>query len=302
MKSAIRRRERIAKKQTKTRGKSVLIRILIPLAVIGLFVLFFKLDSIYWNGRDKTSFVYRMSSGDVGITVLDPALSEETTFVVPAETQVDVARGYGTLRIKNVWQLGVNEKLNGGLLAQTVTQNFHFPTVLWTTQSTRNLWKFVFAPGSTNIPLSDRFSMAFFSLRVKSRDKTEIELAKNQFLKKQKLADGQVGYIINGPVSGRLTVYFSDNNFADENLKFGIIDATDRPGVSNGVGEILEVLGGKVVSVDRQSGNDGLDCQVLGQNKDAVKKIARLFSCQKISGSSNFDAELRLGIKFAKRY
>ena len=296
------RRVRRAKSKVKSRNTSILIKVLIPVIVVVSLFLFLRLSTKYWDGHNKVSYVFQEPSGDTGIIVLDPVLTEETTFTIPGGTQVDVARGYGQFRIKNVWQLGLNEKLGGGLLAQTVTDDFLFPTTLWSERDLSNLWQFVFSPGKTNILFGDRLQMALFVLKVKSIDKTEIDLGKNQFLKKQILTDGAPGYVQNGPISGRLTVYFSDNDFANQNLKFGLVNASGNPAITNGVGAILEVLGGKIVSADRQDTNNSLDCNVLGQNSDAVKKVAVLFSCQVISGKSDFDLEMRMGPKFAKRF
>lgn len=299
MKSA-RRQKRIHNKEVR-RKKLPFLKILIPVLVFVLLFLFFKLTTNYWDGKSKVSFVFQTSKGDIGVTILDPLLAEKTILIIPGDTQVDVARGYGTLRIKNVWQLGVNEKLGGGLLSQTITDSFLFPTTLWSEKNLDNIWQFIFTNNKTNIKFGDRLQIALFALKVKSIDKTEIDLGKNQFLKKETLIDGAPGYIQNGPVSGRLTVYFSDNNFSDKNLKFGIVDSTGKPGVANGVGSILEILGGKVVSLERQQLKDS-DCEVLGQNKDAVKKVATLFSCKIISGQSGLDLEMRIGSSFAKRY
>jgi hypothetical protein len=165
-----------------------------------------------------------------------------------------------------------------------------------------DIWKFIFATRTTNIPFGDRLAAGIFALKVSGIDKTEIDLAKSQFLHKQTLVDGKPGYVVSGTISGRLTVYFADNAFADKNLKFDLMDATGKYGVADGVGAILEVLGGKVVAVDKKPEDKSLDCTVLGQNSDVVKKVATLFSCQKISGQSNFDLELRMGAKFAKRF
>ncbi len=77
---------------------------------------------------------------------------------------------------------------------------------------------------------------------------------------------------------------------------------TGKNGVVENVGGILEVLGGKVVSIDRQSANDSFDCEVKGQNADAVKKVGLLFNCKKVSAESSFDVEMKIGGKFAKRF
>jgi hypothetical protein len=292
------RRKRRIENKSKGRKYGLFFRLFIPAALILSLIFLFKVNTKYWNGEDKVAFAY-LDGDNVAVAVLD---GEETVLVIPGETSVSVARGYGTLRIKNVWQLGINEKLDGSLLAQTVTQNFHFPTTLWSEKGNKNIREFVFSPGKTNISFSDRLNIALFSIKVKSIDKTVINLGESQFLKKQKLIDGQLGYMINGPISQRLTVYFSDNNFADKNIKFGFADMTGKNGIAESVGGILEVLGGKVVSIDRQAKDDSVDCEVKGQNEDAVKKVSVLFACKKVSGESAFDVEMKIGARFAKRY
>jgi len=67
-------------------------------------------------------------------------------------------------------------------------------------------------------------------------------------------------------------------------------------------GQIIEVLGGKIVSVDKKQEAGDFDCEILGNNKQINKKIANLFSCKVISGKTDFDLEIRLGTKFAKRF
>jgi hypothetical protein len=296
------RKQRIENSKKRGRFFGLLIKVFIPLILILSAFLYLKLSTRYWDGYNKFAFVFQKQDGNVGVTILDPALGEETTLIIPGDTEVNVARGYGTLRIKNVWQLGVNEKLGGALLAGTLTDSFLFPTNLWSNQDLSNIRKFIFSPEQTNIPFGDRLSAGIFALRVSGIDKTEIDLAKSQFLKKQTLTDGKPGYMISGTISSRLTVYFSDNNFASKNLKFSLTDATGSYGVADGVGQVLEVLGGKVVQVDKKPQDNSLDCEVFGQNFDAVKKTATLFSCKKIGDKSNFDLEMRMGSKFAKRF
>lgn len=301
MKSA-QRKKRLENNARKGRILGILIKVFIPLCLLLSIIIYLKLSAKYWNGVDKFAFVFQRSNGDIGITVLDPVLVEETTLVIPGNTQVNVARNYGILTIKNVWKLGIDEKLGGRLLAQTVTDDFLFPTNLWSDRGIGDVWKFIFENKETNISFGDRLSAGLFAMKVKSIDQTEINLGKSDFLQKQILTDGQQGYILSGQISGRLTQYFSDNRFADKNLKFGIIDQTGSFGVANGLGQILEVLGGKVVSVDKRTTQNTLDCQVAGQNPDVVEKVSELFFCQKISDHTNFDLEVIIGREFAKRF
>ncbi len=292
------RKNRIEKDKKKGRIIGLLIKVVIPLLLVLSAILYLRLSTKYWDGHSKLAFVFQNESGAIGVTILDPVLNEETTLLIPGDTEVDVARGYGTLRLKNVWQLGVNEKLGGGLLANTVTDSFLFPTNLWSDRGLSDIWKFVFAASKTNIPFGDRLSAGLFAMKVSGIDKTEIDLAKNQFLHKQTLTDGKSGFVIAGTANSRLTIYFADNAIADKNLKYSLIDATGSFGTADGVGQVLEVLGGKVVAVDKKPTEVSLDCEVYGLNADIVNKVAALFSCRKLAVKSNFDLEMRMGAKF----
>ncbi len=308
MKSA-RRQAFAARKNKKGKKSFPILKFLIPLFLILAFYLFLKLSTNVWNGKDKISLVYQEAGGDVGVTVLDPVLSEVTTLIIPGDTQVDVARNYGTLRIKNVWQLGVNEKIGGSLLAETVTQNFLFPIFLWSSKSPGldsgsfpNALNFIFLPRQTNISFGDRVQMGLFSLKVQDLEKTVINLGKSKFLEKRILNDGQSGYILEGPVSQRLTIYFSDNLIGDKNIKVNIIDLTGTPGISEKLGEILQVIGGKVVSIDKRAIAEETDCTLTGNNSEAVKKVANLFSCEIGRTKTSFDLDIKIGKKFAERF
>lgn len=275
------------------------------LAFIGI-----KLDTRYWNNHDKFAFAYHSQNGDAGVTILDPKTGELTTLIIPGETEVDVAMNYGTLRLKNVWQLGINEKQYGSLLAKTITKNFSFPVFLWSDSdgaevqktSLTGITKFVFFPQKTNIPFGDRVSIAFFALKAKNLDRTSIDLAKSQFITKQKLSDGISGYKLTGPVSGRLTIYFADNDMSDKDFKVYVVDSTGSYNVAQNAGQIIEVMGGKIISVDKSAGTADFGCQVLGKEPKVVKKLVNVFNCKVVQGKTDYDIEIRFGTQFAKSF
>lgn len=309
MHSARRQKLLLSKRREKS-GFSAIFKFFYVALALATVWLFLAVSTKYWNGEDKVDYVYRTENGDVKIRVLDPAITESVALTIPAETQVNVAGNLGQMRIKNVWQLGINEKLEGDLLSQTVTKNFLAPVFLWSDRDIESLetlnipgiLKFIAFPSKTNIPVGDRVSLALFSLRIKNINSTTIDLGKSQYLKKTKLPDGEAGYIMNGPVSGRLTVNFSDSDFSTDNVRVDIQDATGVPGSANIVGQVVEVMGGKVVSINRIEEDTDLDCVVLGINPKVVKKTSRLFGCKISKDKSVFDLEIRLGVKFAKRY
>lgn len=305
-----RRRKENARSQDKN-GHFVGLFIKLAVAFFLVFIafVFVKINTRYWNGQDKVGFAFKLTNGDVGVTIEDPKLAEITTLIIPGDTEVDVAENYGTLRIKNVWQLSQNEKLGGRLLPETLTQNFLFPVSLWSDEKGEELGKgdvtgiikFVFGGTLTNIPLGDRLNLGIFALKIGSLGKSEINLGDSQFLHKEVLSDGLPGYKLNGTPSERLTIFFSDNDMADAGTRVYIVDSTGSPGVADKVGTILEVLGGKVVSIDKKN-TEASDCAILGKNKNIVRKVSTLFSCKIISGQTDFDLEIRLGGNFAKRF
>jgi hypothetical protein len=308
MKSA-RRQAFFARKQKSTKKEFSFIKLIIPIVVISLFFIFLKTGTKVWNGEDKVSLVYKKNSGDIGVTVLDPTLSEVTTLIIPGDTQVDISRNYGTFLIKNVWQMGINEKIGGILMSETVTQNFLFPNFLWSYKSPgfeegniKSILNFVFLPGDTNISFCDRVRMGLFVMNVKELGNSTINLAESKFLEKERLSDGELGYVIVGKISERLTVYFSDNEMSEKNIKINITDATGISGVSNKLGEILEVLGGKVVSVDKKNSAEESDCVVIGKNANVARKVAKLFSCKVENRETSFDLDINIGSKFAERF
>jgi len=304
------RRAIIEKRKNSGKFTKVFFKFLLAPLLILILLLFFKMSETYWNGKDKFAVSYKTASNDVAVTVLDPTLGETTTIIIPGDTQVEVAGNYGTLRIKNVWQLGINEKLGGHLLADTITQNFMFPVFLWSDTSAESLGKgslgglirFVFSPGSGNIGFGDRVMASVFAFKLNNSESTEINLAKSQFLSKVRLNDGEVGYVLSAPISQRLTSYFSDSSMADGGTSIEITDATGSPGVAENVGQVLEVMGGKVVSINKKVTAEPSDCNVYGKNTIAVKKAANLFHCKIIKKTTGLGVSIELGSNFAKRY
>lgn len=277
-------------KRRKKNGR--VLPVLISVFIFLIIFLVIKLNTKYWNGVDKFSFVFNNPNGDVGITVIDPQFSEITTLIIPSDTQVEVSQNYGTFRIKNVWQLGLNEKKDGILMAQTIRRNFLFPVFLWSFDGGKR----------TNIPFGDRLLVALYTKRVGSAKETTVDLGKSQFVHKEKLSDGKMGYVLSGQVSDRLASYFSDNTFPDNGIRVYITDSTGVFGVSQKVGQIVETMGGKIVSIERKTETSDIDCLVSGNNAKIATKIANIFNCKVVNAKSDFDMEIQLGSKFLGKF
>lgn len=302
------RKNRLDKNKKRSDLPGKILKFVLPLLIVLLVFLFISFSSKNWNGRDKFSFVFKTEDGNVGVTVLDPVTPEMTTLYIPGDTEVSVAAGYGTMRIKNVWQLGVNEK-RSDLLVRTVTKNFLTPVYLWTDTDGElisrpnfaKLARFVLFPIKTNIPFGDRINMALFAVKIKNIEKGEIDLAKSQFLHKETLNDGQKGYALAGPPSARITVYFADNYLSEKNTRVNIIDGSKTAGSAQKVGEVIEVMGGKVVSIEKnQEISEDTGCEVRGTDSQSNNKVAKVFGCTVKNTITDYDIEVVLGPKFVR--
>lgn len=304
------RRKRLNRFKTRKTGFRF-IKYLFVVILIGVLAIVVALQTKYWDARNKLSTVISAESGDVVISTFDPEGESITNVLIPANTQLDVARGLGSFRVKSIWQLGINEKLGGKLLSETIVKNFHFPVYTWGDNNIKGLaeseflsiFRAVFFPAKTNLKIGDRIKIAFFSLGVKASKRVNIDLREGQYLKKTQLVDGEEGYLVSVAGLSKLFPTFSENGISQQNLRINIKDETGQREVAEQVGETLEVLGVKVASLERK-GVEDLDCSFRTKNEDLAKKVSFIFSCkrEKIAPEGNFDLELNLGSQFAKRY
>jgi len=289
--------------------KNLILPAVILIAALAFCLWFFVLSTHFWNDSDKIAVTVRRGNGDVSVIVFDPKLEEITTLTIPGDTEVNVARNLGVMRLKNVWQLGENEGATGRLLSETLTNNFRFVSFLWIDLSGEGLMgsnflklaKSLFVPGKTNLSFRDRLGIIIFSSKVGNSGRTEIDLGKNLFLQKGKLSDGEPGYKVSENLLERLTIYFSDYSLSEGGVRVFINDETGEFGVANEFGKIIEAMGAKVVSIDKKTASE-IDCIVSGGERAYVEKIARTFSCKKIVGSEKNVISINVGSKFAKRF
>ena len=122
-------------------------------------------------------------------------------------------------------------------------------------------------------------------------------------MKKTQLIDGEEGFILTSGLPASILALFSDIEISQKDVLVLIRDATDKRGVPEQVGEIVEVLGAKVVAIKKEE-SEKFDCMVLGKDQKAVEKLVQVFSCEKRKGlpSGSFDLEIKIGEEFARRF
>ncbi len=278
-----RRAMRVAKAQKSRRGRSsriifkVLTLFLIPLILFVILMLTTK----YWDGVHKLVLASESEEG-IDLTVYDPSADSITDIFIPGSTEVEVAGNLGKWRLKAVSKLGEKEGNSKRLLADTITKHFRFPIY------------------NAELGLGDKIRVYIYNLTLKNYKRERIDLSDTKYLKRTTLSDGEAGYVVSGKIPADIAAIFSDSSLTGSLVRTKIVD---RSGGNLGerIGEIVEVLGLKVISVSDEEVADG-GCRVSGKNSEAIDVAARLFGCTKGDESTDFDVSIVLGKGFGKRF
>jgi len=284
---------------------SVVLSLCIGIFIIGIFAIGNKK---FWDGKDKLAIAVHDPKG-ASILLFDPQYGEVTTIHIPEHTEVDVAYGLGVWKIETLWQLGNQQGVGGKILADSMTKYFRFPTSAWADSGALGLssgniftlYKSVFGLYSSNLSLGDRIALSWFSFNVANTRHVDIDLAESGYLLPTTLSDGTKGYIKKDPAPGRILSLFADPTLSRTSHAVSIEDATGENKVAKNVGQVVEVLGAKVASINDREQED-VDCIVKGKSDALVAKIMTVFDCKRDSGETNFDVEILLGSQFAKRF
>lgn len=306
------RRKKLAKlrlSKKKTRGKPAISGLVGTLSFFLFMFVAVLFTTRLWNESSKLSVVFPRKDGNIAVTTFDTTNDSMTTISFPGDTQVEVARQLGTWRLKSVWKLGENEKISGMLLAETITSYFKLPVYVWADEgfegflktSPFSILKSAVAPYKTNLGFGDKVRIGLFSVRVKGFKKVNIGKEDLKFLKYVELVDGEEGYIASGKVSESLLAVFSDPLIANLNVRVQISDSSPGTYVGEEVGEIIQTLGAKVASIDKNVGTEE-DCSVSGRDRYMVEKVSLIFSCKNGESAESFDLRVILGESFAKRF
>lgn len=282
--------------------------------LIFVFLIFFgflKNSNEFWNGKEKLSLVVRSLTGGVNVVVFDPAHDEIVNISLPPNLEVEVAKNLGVWKLRSVWELGEQEGLPGGeLVAKTLTKYLKFPVYLWADAPAHGfvegtpttLLKAAIFPYKTNLKTPDKVRIALFALSVKNPKRIEIPLTDTSYLERTVLLDGEEGYILTRRPPEQILALFADQDISEAGVRVNVRDRTGVAGAAEEVGEVIQILGGKVVSYVREE-EEEFDCRLRGWNRDVVLKIVRLLGCEaEIVNKTNFDLEIIIGKNFPERY
>ena len=170
-----------------------------------------------WQKDSKLAMVIDSRDGDVYVSVFNPETREVVNVIIPSTVEVESARQLGTFRLGAIWQLGVNEDVDGKVLAETITNNFKLPVTQWANSDyiafangeLKSMLTTVIMPNKTSLKLRDRLQLFFFSVRVKEFKRKDILLANTNVLNKKTLLDGEEGYEIAASMPQSILSVFS---------------------------------------------------------------------------------------------
>lgn len=263
------------------------------LLLLVLAVLIYACRPKLWNSKEKLIMATHGRNGNVTVSVMDPAGGTRSDIIIPGNLQVQVAGELGTWKLSSIWQLGVNEKKGGNLLAKTIVKNFGFPVVAWKDEETQK----------SNLSLGDKLRLWIFNLRVRGNSIYEVDLSQTAFLKKTRFLDGESGYVVSGALPLEISALFFDDEISKGNLKARIVNFSNNSLVAEKLGQVIEIMGVKIASIEKRESAD-FDCNLSGSNIRLIDKLDLIFDCSNNSSeeSGGYDVSLEIGKGFIRRF
>jgi hypothetical protein len=304
---ARRKQNRKTKKGSKRKIAKLLTATFIVIAFFSIFNFIFSGGE--WDGSSKVNIVVN-GDEDIIVTTFDPEKREMVSVKIPSDTEVEVARNMGRWRLGSVWDLGVNEGIEGLLLAETVTRYFHLPVYLYIDEGGKGLFesnllsafKVLFYPGRSNVHKKDLISIVQFTSSVKNPDRRVIDLIDTNSLQGVELKGGGMGYKKTRDISQSIIAPFSNEDIANNLTIVKIVNNSDNRLVSSKLGRVIEATGAKVAQVVSNEEKEG-DCLVKSEDEQVGKYYSKLFSCEyKNTSGENFDVVIMINKDFIKRY
>ncbi|MBX4205874.1 hypothetical protein KW795_01620 [Candidatus Microgenomates bacterium] len=282
----------------------------IPFALVVVFILYIAFaPSKYWDGKSRLALAVNTKQTNINVLVFDPQTNSITSVIVPENAELEVARQLGAWKTGSIWKLGVNEKVGGQLLSETITKSFRLPTEAWadtealgfSKANSISILKAMFTGYKTNLTLKDKIGIGLFSLSVKNSERSEIDLSQTPFLTKAKLSDGSSGYKVREVGSAQISAIFADSKISEENFSVNIFYPEGKILTAQKLGEIVQVLGTKVTSLQPLDVTN-FDCIILGRESITRTKIAQVFSCKVEKKDLGSTLEIKIGDNFIKRF
>lgn len=304
-------KNRIRPNLTRVSRKFKFFLIFFIIILVSFGIIKFSLRTRYFKSDNRLTLVFQEVDGTVVVSSIDPVALEIVNISIPGNTEVEVAGGLGKWKLRNVWQLGLQEK-KPQLLASTLTSYLSFPVASWSTEHGRglvdggmlDLLKGLFLTYRTNLSFGDKVRIVILSRSIDDVKKIDIDLTDYSVVKKSTLNDGTEGYVITGLDSPKVHSYFGNYYLYEKPTRIMIKDNTQVDNYAKQIGHVLEVMGGKIASVVEGKSDERFLCKVGPNDDKRAQTISALFDCELVESlhEQNFDVVIELGKDFAQYY
>jgi hypothetical protein len=250
---------------------------------------------------------------EIQLIIFDSDNKELTVIKLPENMQLNASHQRGIWKVSSLWKLGFDENMGGDLLADTLTNNASLPVNAWyggkaSSIASGSIVKILpfFSPFSmtkSNLSYRDKFELSLFSLSVKNANRRTIDLSDTTYLRKTVLVDGEEGYVVAGSIPQDIVAIFSNDLLSQNNVVVHVVNNTAKYGLVEKIGRLIEVVGAKVISVEKNN-NSIEDCLVIGNDTKVVSFFADLFHCDEVYDKShdNYEITIIIGKMFAERF
>ena len=272
--------------------------LILLLASLGIYVHQSRIS--FWQGQGRLTLAVVQSSR-VGIFTFDPARGESLWLPLPNHTQVTLPV-YGTYPATSLWQLGEQEKTDGGhLLTQALQWELGVgvdaylsspPTALFESSQPANIINqvrttlaFLTLPKQTNLSLLDqtRFIWQITSLRSDKRKTLNLETA--GLGQRHISPDDQDVFTVDSELLHvRHSAAFVNSRFSSPPLPITIINHTQVAGLAAHVAQVITSAGGQIAKVETSPSQPQETGCLLRLPPDTesyfVAKIIQWFNCR----------------------
>lgn len=246
------RRSTDRRKKKPQRNKLVknLISGVIIIGALALISLYFVIPS-KWDKDTQFSYVYPQKNSVV-VRLMEPDTKTITDIVIPNSKEVQVANQMGTWRIESVWELGIDEGIDGLLLSRTLNKSLLIPVEGWSEKQINSL-RDVLIAFKTNLSFKDKLNIYLFWVANKG-DKEEHEYSS------VKLPDS-------------LKRLFNYSMISSEHARIEIVNLSGDKTIEEWLVSLIEVMGAKVFSITGDSEINFNKCLVASNKNLATTKI-----------------------------
>ena len=298
------KRRKIVSNKPKLKKKYLFLFFIFVIISIGMSLL---LGTYNRNAKDKLSLIVKNKDSSMSIIVFDIKSQEIYNLNIPANTEIEVIGERGLWKVKSLWDLGEQEGLGGELAARSVTMSLKLPIYAWADEQALGLANLglktsfvaLFSFYESSLNFKDKTRLFIFASKVKNTRRISINLGETALLERRKLSDEEDGYRVSQTLPQSIAAIFSEPAFTTDFVRVSIKDATQKVNLAKSVGSVIEVLGGKVSSVEVVKDYRGV-CIIKSKKENTLKILLKIFKCEEflIDPEQSFDIEMTLGEKF----